>query len=94
MAARPYSVSLAIRIASSSSVNGITDSTGPKISSRAMVMSLDTSANRVGVTKFPAASSPSPRVPPQTSRAPSAWPLLDEPEHPVQLPGVDQRRRR
>src|SRR5258706_477270 len=34
-AARPYTVSLAIRIASSSSLNGIADSTGPKISSRA-----------------------------------------------------------
>ena len=45
VAASPYSVSLAIRTASSSSPNGITDSTGPKISSRAMLMSLDTSVN-------------------------------------------------
>ena len=75
VAARPYSVSLAIRIASSSSANGITDSTGPKISSRAMLMSFDTSVNSVGATKLPAASSPSLRVPPQTSRAPSALPV-------------------
>ena len=79
VAARPYSVSLAIRTASSSSLNGITDSTGPKISSRAMLMSLDTSVNSVGVTKLPSASSPELRVPPQTSRAPSACPCSISP---------------
>ncbi len=79
VAARPYSVSLAIRTASSSSLKGITDRTGPKISSRAMLMSLDTSVNRVGATKLPAARSPSPRVPPQTSRAPAAWPSAISP---------------
>jgi hypothetical protein len=74
VAASPYSVSLAIRTASSSPSNPITDSTGPNISSRAIVMSLDTSANSVGVTKLPAARSPSARVPPHTSRVPSSRP--------------------
>src|SRR5215831_11889094 len=78
VAARPYWVSLAIRTASSSSLNGITDSTGPKISSRAMLMSLVTSVNSVGATKLPAAR---------------GLALGDQPEHPVQLPGVDQRGR-
>ena len=41
-AAKPYSVSFATRTASSSSSNGITQVTGPKISSRAMRMSLRT----------------------------------------------------
>jgi len=36
---------LASLTASASSSNGITDSTGPKISSRAMLMSLDTSGD-------------------------------------------------
>src|SRR5260370_3023026 len=62
VAARPYSVSLASRTASSSSPNAMTESTGPKISSRAMLMSLDTSANSVGATKLPAARSPSAHV--------------------------------
>jgi hypothetical protein len=50
-AARPYSVWLARRIASSGSSNGMTDPTGPKISSRAIAMSLSTSAKIVGWTK-------------------------------------------
>src|SRR5260221_14770360 len=49
-APRPYGESLAIRIASSSSANGITDRTGPKISSRAIGHELSTSANSVGLT--------------------------------------------
>src|SRR6266404_277960 len=74
VAARPYSVSLASLMASASSSKGITDSTGPKISSRAMLMSLDTSANSVGATKLPcASSSPPARPPPHTRRAPSSW---------------------
>ena len=88
VAARPYSVAFAIAMASSSSVNGMTDSTGPKISSRAMVMSLCTSVNRVGATKLPAARSPSPRVPPQTSRAPSSWPVPMRRQHAVELAGL------
>ena len=44
-----------------------------------MLMSLDTSVNRVGVTKLPAARSPWLRVPPQTSRAPAAWPSAISP---------------
>jgi hypothetical protein len=47
---RPYSESLAMRTASSSSSKGITTRTGPKISSRAIRMLLSTSANRVGLT--------------------------------------------
>src|ERR1700751_1191984 len=43
VADKPYSVSLAIRTASSSSANGMTERTGPKISSLAMDMSLVTS---------------------------------------------------
>jgi hypothetical protein len=44
-----------------------------------MLMSLVTSVNSVGATKLPTASSPSPRVPPETSRAPSAWPFSISP---------------
>ena len=47
-AASPYSLSLAIRSASSSLSNAITDSTGPKISSRLIVCSWATSSNTVG----------------------------------------------
>ncbi|CNM60620.1 Uncharacterised protein [Mycobacterium tuberculosis] len=46
--ANPYTLSLAIRIASSSSSNGMTDSTGPKISSCAIVILLSTLVNSVG----------------------------------------------
>ncbi|EUA91899.1 hypothetical protein I551_1621 [Mycobacterium ulcerans str. Harvey] len=48
--ANPYTLSLANRIASSSVSNGITDSTGPKISSWAMVIELSTSTKSVGLT--------------------------------------------
>ena len=41
-------VSLAIRIASASPVNGMTDSTGPKISSWAILILLSTSTKIVG----------------------------------------------
>ena len=44
-------MSLAMRTASSSSSYGITTSTGPKISSCAIVIALSTSANSVGSTK-------------------------------------------
>src|SRR5262249_20737486 len=92
VAARPYSVSLAIRIASSSSANGITDSTGPKISSRAMLMSFDTSVNSVGVMKLPAARSPSPRAAAADQRAAIGGARLDQRENTFHLAGVDQRR--
>ena len=49
----PYSVSLAIRIAASVLSLRITASTGPKISSRAIVMSLRTSVKIVGSTQKP-----------------------------------------
>jgi hypothetical protein len=42
---------LAIAMASSSPSNGISEATGPKISSRAMRMPLSTPANTVGSTK-------------------------------------------
>jgi hypothetical protein len=43
-------MSLAMRIASASSSNGIRQATGPKISSCAIFMRLSTSANTVGST--------------------------------------------
>src|SRR6478672_7964061 len=49
----PYSVSLAIRIAWSVLSARITARTGPKISSRAIVMSLRTSVKIVGSTQKP-----------------------------------------
>ncbi|COZ22612.1 Uncharacterised protein [Mycobacterium tuberculosis] len=49
-------------------------STGPKISSCAMVILLSTSANTVGWIKKPL-SKPSGRPPPHTNRAPSSMPL-------------------
>ena len=49
--ASPYMVLLATRIASASVSNGMTDSTGPKISSRAIRISDVTSAKTVGRTK-------------------------------------------
>ena len=49
----PYFESLAMRTASSSSSNGIITSTGPKISSWAMVIELSTSAKIVGSTNQP-----------------------------------------
>ena len=48
--ASPYGLSLAIRTASSSSSYGMTTSTGPKISSCAIVMVLSTSVKSVGLT--------------------------------------------
>ena len=52
-----------------------TESTGPKISSRAIVMSWVTPAKTVGSMKQPPASAGSAGgPPPATSRAPSAWP--------------------
>ena len=48
VANRPYLMSLAMRIASFSSSNGITVTTGPKISSCATVIRLSTFASTVG----------------------------------------------
>jgi hypothetical protein len=53
-AERPYSESLAMRIACSSVSNGMTDRTGPNSSSRAIAMRWSTSANSVGSTQLPA----------------------------------------
>ena len=50
-AARPYSLSFESSTTSSADVNGITDITGPKISSRAIRALLSTSAKIVGGTK-------------------------------------------
>lgn len=50
-AARPYSVALAIWMASSSVLNLMIAATGPKISSLAIFMSIVTSANAVGWMK-------------------------------------------
>ncbi len=50
-AASPYMVSLARSITSSSSSKESVASTGPKISSRAIVISSATSSNTVGWTK-------------------------------------------
>ena len=67
-------VSLAIRTASSSSAAGITDSTGPKISSWAMTEELSTLPNTVGSTYQPRSRSLG-RPPPVARVAPSAMPL-------------------
>jgi hypothetical protein len=50
-AARPYSTSLAIWIASSTFLKEMVECTGPKISSRAMRMAGNTPSNTVGSKK-------------------------------------------
>jgi hypothetical protein len=62
-----------MRTASSSSSKGITTSTGPKISSRAIVMELSTSTNSVGSTNQPVGWSAG-MPPPHTRRAPCSRP--------------------
>ncbi|MNZ42825.1 hypothetical protein D3C78_604080 [compost metagenome] len=62
-----------MRTASSAESKLITDSTGPKISSRAIFIALLTPSNTVGATNTPPVSA-STRPPPQRSWAPSAWP--------------------
>ena len=74
---RPYSLSFAIATASSSSRWVSTTSTGPKISSRAMRMSLVAPVRIVGATQCPSASSGSVGTSPwkaivQPSSCPSA----------------------
>ena len=63
-----------MRTASSSSSKGITASTGPKISSWAIVESGSTSTNTVGSTKKPL-SRWAGRPPPSATFAPSALPF-------------------
>ena len=48
LAISPYLTSFAIRIASASSSNGVTVTTGPKTSSWAIVIELSTAATTVG----------------------------------------------
>ncbi|MDT4890740.1 hypothetical protein FQZ97_1276490 [compost metagenome] len=50
LAARPYSLSLAMAMACSSSSKGITESTGPNTSARATDIAWVTSASTVGLT--------------------------------------------
>ena len=72
----PYCVVFASRIASSSESNGITDTTGPKISSRAIRISFVTPSKTVGMRKAPSASSGSEGgSPPTTTVAPSPIPI-------------------
>ena len=63
-----------MRTASASSSKGMTDTTGPKISSWAMVIELSTSANSVGSTNQPVGWSAG-RPPPTVTVAPSAMPF-------------------
>jgi hypothetical protein len=65
---------LAIRTASSTSSYGITERTGPKISSCAIRMPLSTSAKTVGRTYQPEDSPSGMPLPPSATRAPSSWP--------------------
>ena len=67
---------MAIATASSSLLYFMTQRTGPKISSWAIVISLVTSVNTVGFTNAPFARSPSVACsPPQARVAPSALPF-------------------
>ena len=73
---RPYILSFAAFITSSSLWNFSTTTTGPKISSCAILISFVTSAKIVGLTKNPFLRSPSSiLVPPVTKRAPSFFPI-------------------
>jgi hypothetical protein len=71
--ASPYTVSLAIRTASSSSSKGMMTTTGPKISSWAIRMLLSPEKT-VGRTKYPLSRPSGASGPPVRSRAPSAIP--------------------
>jgi hypothetical protein len=68
---RPYCVELTSASISASSRKRIAVSTGPKISSRAIVICDDASANNTGRTKWPG---PSTVPPPHTIDAPSSRP--------------------
>ena len=91
-AVSPYSLSLAIWTASSSSANRITQAIGPNISSRAIRISGVTSANTVGATQNPSREAlvlgQRPWV---TSRAPSSRPISQVLQHPLPLAPVDHR---
>ena len=81
-----------MRIASSRLSYLITDSTGPKISSCAMRMSLRTSVKIVGVMKWPLASSGSAgRWPSSAGVAPSSMPIWMYSSTLRNWPGADQR---
>ena len=68
----------------------MSDSTGPKISSWAIVIELSTSANSVGSTNQPL-SSPAGRPPPTTRRGALGLALGDVALDPVALALGDQR---
>src|SRR4029077_15254460 len=70
-AARPKLVSLPVSTTSSSELNGIAHTTGPKISSRTTFMSGVVSVSTGGSTKYP--RSP-PRPPPAAAPAPTPAP--------------------
>ena len=70
-AASPKGVALARRMSSSRSENFSTESTGPKISSRAIAISSLTFVNTVGSMKKPVSPT---RLPPVAQVAPSRFP--------------------
>ena len=71
--------------------NGMTATTGPKISSRASGAELSTSANTVGEMKNPSASSPPKRSPPVTSRVSARVGRFDHAQDAVGRSLVDHR---
>ena len=72
----PYGVAFARRSASSSVSNGMIETTGPKISSRAIRMSLQTPSKTVGIRYAPSFSAASSGAsPPTTMFAPSPSPI-------------------
>ena len=88
----PYGVALARRSASSSVSNGMIDTTGPKISSRAMRMSFDTPSKTVGRRYAPSArAGSSGAVAADDDRRAFAEPDLDVVLDPVALLGADER---
>ena len=73
---KPYSLSLAILMTSSSVLNLITVAIGPKISSWATRASLLLASIKVGSTNSPLPNSPSIFLPPVMMRQPSCSPIL------------------
>ena len=89
---RPYGVAFASRIASASESNGMIETTGPKISSFAIRMSLMTPSKTAGMRYAPLASAGSSGASPPTTRfAPSAEPDLDVVPDAVALLEADER---
>ena len=78
-----------MRTASSLSVYGMIVRTGPKISSRAMVWELSTSAKTVGSTNHPASGPPAVRRPDEAGALSLA--LRDVALDPVSMPRAHQR---